>query len=107
MMKALLVSIAATVALAPVFATDPITTRHLSVSTSASTNAVAPGQRVSLAVEITPKPNMHVSAPGQPDVIPLSLTLTPGEVQIAQPVQFPKPEKLDVKELGETQLVYS
>jgi DsbC/DsbD-like thiol-disulfide interchange protein len=107
MMKALLGSIAATLALAPVFAADPITTRHLSVSTSASTEAVAPGQRVSLAVEITPKPNMHVYAPGQPDVIPISLTLTPGEAQIAQPVQFPKAEKLEVKELGETQLVYS
>jgi DsbC/DsbD-like thiol-disulfide interchange protein len=107
MTKALLVSIAVAVALGPVFAADPITTRHLSVSTSASTAAVAPGQRVSLAVEITPKPNMHVYAPGQPDVIPISLTLSPGDAQIAQPVQFPTAEKLEVKELGETQLVYS
>jgi cytochrome c biogenesis DsbD-like protein len=107
MTKALLVSIVAIAALVPVSAADPITTRHLTVSTSMSTTTVAPGERVSLAVEITPKPNMHVYAPGQPDVIPISLTLSPGEAQIAQPVQFPKAEKLEVKELGETQLVYS
>ncbi len=94
-------------ALAPVFAAEPITTRHLSVSTSTSTAVVAPGGRVSLVVEITPKEKMHVYAPGQPDVIPISLTLTPGEAAAAQPVKFPQPEKREFKELGETHLVYS
>jgi len=68
---------------------------------------VAPGGRVSLVVEITPKEKMHVYAPGQPDVIPVSLTLTPGEAAAARPVQFPQPEKREFKELGETHLVYS
>ena len=58
-------------------------------------------------VEVTPKPNMHVYAPGQDDVIPISLTLKPGEAAAAKPVQFPPPEKLEIKELGETHLVYS
>jgi DsbC/DsbD-like thiol-disulfide interchange protein len=88
-------------------ALEPTTTKHLSVATSTSTPSVAPGGRVALVVEITPKPNMHVYAPGQPDVIPISLTLKPSEATTAQPVQFPPAEKLEVKELGDTQLVYS
>lgn len=94
-------------AVAPAFASEPITTRHLSVMTSTSTTMVAPGGRVSLLVEITPKQNMHVYAPGQPDVIPISLTLAAGDVTASQAVQFPKPEKREFKELGETHLVYS
>ena len=86
---------------------DPTTTKHLSLITSASAAAVPPGGRVSLLVEITPKPDMHVYAPGQPDVIPVSLTLMGSDATVSQPVQFPKAEKLEVKALGETQLVYS
>jgi DsbC/DsbD-like thiol-disulfide interchange protein len=86
---------------------EPTTTKHLSVITSTSTGTVPPGGRISLVVEITPKPNMHVYAPGQPDVIPVSLTLAPSDAAVSQPPQFPKPEKLEIKELGETHLVYS
>ncbi len=108
-MRPFIASIASIVALAltTASAAEPITTRHLSVSTSTSAAAVTPGGRVSLVVEITPKPTMHVYAPGQPEVIPISLTLTPGEAAVAQPVQFPQPEKREFKELGETHLVYS
>lgn len=102
-----IVAIAALSYWSPAPASEPTTTKHLSVATSTSTPSVAPGGRVALVVEITPKPNMHVYAPGQPDVIPISLTLKPGEATAAQPVQFPPAEKLEVKELGETQLVYS
>jgi DsbC/DsbD-like thiol-disulfide interchange protein len=106
-MKAFIALIAAVVALVPVVAAEPITTRHLTVAISTSAAAVAPGSRVSLVIEVTPKAKMHVYAPGQPDVIPISLTLTPGEAAAAQPVQFPQPEKREFKELGETHLVYS
>jgi DsbC/DsbD-like thiol-disulfide interchange protein len=110
MTKWLVVSIGAFMALSyrpAIIASEPTTTKHLSVSTSTSTPSVAPGGRVSLVVEVTPKPNMHVYAPGQDDVIPISLTLKPGDATAAKPVQFPPPEKLENKELGETQLVYS
>lgn len=86
---------------------EPTTTKHLSVITSTSAGTVSPGGRVSLVVEITPKPNMHVYAPGQTDVIPVSLTLVPSDAAVLQPLQFPKAEKLEIKELGETHLVYS
>ena len=88
-------------------AAEPITTKHLSISASAPSDSVAPGGQVSLVLEITPRPRMHVYAPGQKDLIPLSLKLAPLGAITADPVQFPQPEKLEVKELGETQLVYS
>jgi DsbC/DsbD-like thiol-disulfide interchange protein len=100
-------SVALLLVFAPAFAAEPVSTRHLSVSTSTPTAHVTPGGRASLVLEITPKQNMHVYAPGQPDVIPISLTLNPGEAAAAQAVQFPKPEKREFKELGETHLVYS
>lgn len=86
---------------------EPTTTKHLSLITSTTASAVPPGGRVSLVVEIIPKPNMHVYAPGQTDVIPVSLTLVPSDAAASRPVQFPKAEKLEIKELGETHLVYS
>lgn len=81
-------------------------TAHLVVTTAASDPRAAPGTRIALFVGIAPKPKMHVYAPGQPDVIPVSLTLEPGEFKAHPPV-FPKAEKYFFKPLNETQLVYS
>ena len=88
-------------------AAEPTTTKHLTVATSAPADAVAPGARVSLVVEITPKPNMHVYAPGQKDFIPVSLTLVATDRVRAETARFPVAEKLEVKDLGETHLVYT
>ena len=89
------------------FSADPTTTKHLTVATSAIPAAVAPGARVSLVVEVAPKPAMHVYAPGQKDFIPVSLTLAASNAIKAETAQFPVAEKLEVKELGETHLVYT
>jgi DsbC/DsbD-like thiol-disulfide interchange protein len=88
-------------------AAEPTTTKHLTVVTSASADAVAPGARVSLVVEIAPKPDMHVYAPGQKDFIPVSLTLAATDAVRAETARFPVAEKLEVKDLGETHLVYT
>ncbi len=88
-------------------AAEPTTTRHLTVATSASADAIAPGARVSLVVSVTPKADMHVYAPGQKDFIPVSLTLAANDAIKEEPAQFPVAEKLDVKDLGETHLVYT
>jgi DsbC/DsbD-like thiol-disulfide interchange protein len=86
---------------------EPVTTRHLTIATSASQATVAPGARVALNLDISPKPTMHVYAPGQPNYIPISVTLDGNAAVKPATVTFPTPEKRDVKELGETQLVYS
>ena len=81
-------------------------TTHLVLTTGASDTRVAPGMRLALYVNFTPKPKMHVYAPEQPDVIPVSLKLEAGEFKAHAPV-FPKPEKYFFQPLNETQLVYS
>jgi hypothetical protein len=81
-------------------------TAHLVITTAASDTRAAPGTRLALFVNITPKPKMHVYAPEQPDAIPVSLKLEAGEFKAHTPV-FPKPEKYFFKPLKETQLVYS
>jgi DsbC/DsbD-like thiol-disulfide interchange protein len=93
--------------LAAVPAAEPVTTKHLTIATSASQETVAPGARVALHVDITPKPAMHVYAPGQKDYIPVSVTLADNAAVKPATITFPTPEKREVKELGETQLVYS
>jgi hypothetical protein len=81
-------------------------TAHLVVTTGVSDTRVAPGTRLALFVNITPKPKMHVYAPEQPDAIPVSLKLETGEFKAHAPI-FPNPEKYFFKPLNETQLVYS
>lgn len=68
---------------------------------------MTPGTRLSLFVDVTPKPKMHVYAPQQKDYIPVSITLDANPAFTAQPAVFPKPEKFFFAPLEETQLVYS
>ncbi len=83
-----------------------IETKHVSVTARPDRTRVAPGERVALFVDVRPKPRMHVYAPDQKDVIPVSLTLAPGHFTAHAPL-FPKPERYFFAPLGETQLVYS
>jgi DsbC/DsbD-like thiol-disulfide interchange protein len=81
-------------------------TPHLTIATSASPATIAPGQKVTLTVDVTPKPTMHVYAPGQEGYIPISLKLEPDEAFTAAKAKFPAGEKLLMKALNETQIVY-
>ena len=85
---------------------ETIETKHLTVAISAPPAAVAPGGRVSLTLEVTPRSTMHVYAPGQKDYIAISLAIQPDPAVTAGAARFPPPEKLLLKALGETQLVY-
>ena len=80
-------------------------TKHLTVATSAPAGAVAPGTRVSLVIEVAPKPEMHVYAPEQKGLVPISLVLEPTRAVKAHAARFPKSEKF--KPLDEVQFVYS
>ena len=82
-------------------------TKHLTVITSASPEAVAPGKRVSLVVDVAPKPKMHVYAPGQEGYIAITLTLDPDPAFTAAKAKYPAGEKILIKILNETQLVYA
>ena len=76
-----------------------ISTEHLELTTYPSDAAVAPGNRVSVVFEITPKRGMHVYAPGassyrvvsvkiaeQPFVRPLALTYPASEIYHFKPL---------------------
>ncbi len=87
-------------------AAPPIETKHLTVAVSAPAATVTPGGRVSLTLEVTPRPTMHVYAPGQKDYIAISLAIQADPALTAGAARFPTPEKVLLKALGETQLVY-
>jgi DsbC/DsbD-like thiol-disulfide interchange protein len=84
-----------------------IETRHLTVSTSTGPVANAPTRRVTLFADVTPKPKMHVYSPEQKDVIPVALTIEPGNDVRPGVTRFPTPEKYFFAPLKETQFVYS
>jgi DsbC/DsbD-like thiol-disulfide interchange protein len=91
----------------PSQARDRAETRHLTLRTSTGPVSSAPARRVTLFVDITPKPEMHVYAPEQKDVIPVGLTITPADGIRPGKISFPKPEKYFFAPLDETQFVYS
>jgi peroxiredoxin len=74
---------------------------------SASDSTVAPGQRLTLRIDVTPGPRMHIYAPGQQGYIPIALTLdaTP-DVRIAHPISYPAPGTYYFAPLKETVKVY-
>src|SRR5262245_22344784 len=80
-----------------------VDTKHLQIVTTSA----ATGGRRTLVVDVTPKPTMHVYAPGQKDYIPVSLTIDPNPAAKLSPPRFPKGERYFFKGLNETQLVYS
>ena len=81
-------------------------TAHLTLATSVSKQAVAPGGRVVLHMDVTPKPKMHVYAPGQAGFVTINLKLVPDSGFTAAKAKYPAGEKVLVKALNETQLVY-
>lgn len=78
-------------------------TAHLTVTTSSS----ADGAKASLFVDVAPKPTMHVYSPGQKGYIAITLTLDADPAFTAAKAKYPAGEKLFMKILNETQLVYS
>ena len=82
-------------------------TKHLTITTSTSAATVAPGDRLSLYVDVSPKPKMHVYAPDQTDYIPIELKMEPASSFKAQAIHYPAAEQFFFAPLKETQRVYS
>jgi DsbC/DsbD-like thiol-disulfide interchange protein len=81
-------------------------TPHLTLRTAISDRTAAPGTRISLLLDITPKPRMHVYAPEQKDLIPVTVVLEPNAALKLHPTKFPASETYFAA-LNETQHVYS
>jgi thioredoxin:protein disulfide reductase len=80
--------------------------QHVTVATTASRTAAAPGSTLLLYVDVTPKPNIKVYAPGAKDYLPVTLKLTamPG-VTVRAP-KFPESETMFFEELNQRVPLY-
>lgn len=103
-LSAAVLLIALTVPQQPVPA-PPHETDHLTFTTSAGT--LANSARRELYLDITPKPRMHLYAPGQAGYIVVTLKIERDSRFSTAAARFPKPETMLFEPLNERQLVYS
>lgn len=74
---------------------------------SVSDATVAPGQRLTLRIDVTPGRGMHVYAPGQQGYIPIALTLAASpDVRVVHPMTYPAAGTYYFAPLKETVKVY-
>ena len=81
-------------------------TRHLTMTAGISDDVAAPGERVSLVLDITPKPGMHVYAPGAHDYQVVRLVIDPQPWLRIDAARYPPSEIYHFKPLDERVAVY-
>jgi hypothetical protein len=89
----------------PVQATE-IDGAQLTLRTYPSDAVVAPGNRFTLVLDITPKPDMHVYAPGASGYRVIAVSIDPQPFVRALPIQFPPSETYYFEPLDERVPVY-
>jgi hypothetical protein len=82
-------------------------TNHLTMSASLSDSTVAPGERISIVVTVTPRPSMHVYAPGQHGYRGVRLNVDPQPWLRAHDTRYPASEIDHFKPLNERVDVYA
>ena len=83
-----------------------LSTQHLDVKAYPSEAAIAPGNRFSIAFDVTPKPRIHVYAPGASSYRVVSVTITPQPFVRVLPLTYPKSDIYFFKPLNERVPVY-
>jgi len=87
------------------FRGEPLS-KHAAIATPPATADATAGGKVSLVVEMTPNPGIHVYAPGAKDYLPVKLTLKPQpDIRIGK-LTYPKSEMVHFAALNETVPVY-
>jgi len=81
-------------------------TPHLTLTAGLSDAKAAPGGRLTIAVDVEPRPGMHVYAPGKHTYQVVSLALDAQPWLKATPVQYPASEIYHFKPLDERVNVY-
>ena len=84
----------------------PIRTDHLELVTYATHTGLAPGSRFSLVFEITPRPGMHVYAPGAEPYRVVRVRLDPHPMLTFRPLVYPPSETYVFEPLDERIPVY-
>jgi peroxiredoxin len=84
-------------------------TPHITVTTTQSDSAVAPGALVRVIATVTPGPDTHVYAPGaeKQQYHVMSLTIDPSDLYSSTATSYPPSERMHFAELNETVPVYS
>lgn len=83
-----------------------IATEHLEITTYPSDAAVAPGNRFSVALDITPRRGMHVYAPGAAGYRVIATTIAPQPFVRPLPLAYPASEIYHFRPLNERVPVY-
>ena len=83
-----------------------VETKHLRLTTAASTPVARPGHKIALSLEIDLNPKMHVYAPGVQGYIPIEWKMDEGAAGKLQPAAYPASEMLHLEAIGETVPVY-
>jgi DsbC/DsbD-like thiol-disulfide interchange protein len=83
-----------------------LSTDYLELTAYSSDQIAAPGTHFSLVVDIRPKKDVHVYAPGVTGYKPVALSIQPQRGLVLRAAQFPKPEDYFFKPLNEHVLVY-
>ena len=73
----------------------PPVSKHLTVLTSTSAHAAAPGSKLSLYVDVTPNPGIHVYAPGAKDYLPVALDVASTPNVTFRSKRFGKAESME------------
>ena len=76
-------------------------TMHLTMAASISDTVAAPGERLALTVDVTPKKGMHLYAPGKHDYQVVQLTIDPQPWLRPQATIYPVSEIYHFKPLNE------
>ena len=87
-------------------AATKVSAPHLTITTYATDQIVAPGTHFSLVLDIAPAPHVHVYAPGVAGYKPIALTLQSQAALVSRAAQFPKAEDYYFKPLNEHVAVY-
>jgi len=80
--------------------------KQLTASVGASNSTAAPGERVTLTIDIELEPDMHVYAPGVDGYIPIDWKMESSGAADVHAPEFPQPEKLYLKAIDETVPAY-
>jgi peroxiredoxin len=83
-----------------------ISTAHLDVATYPSDSAIAPGNRITLALDVTPHRGIHVYAPGASGYRVIAVKLEAQPLITALPIKHPTPQIYFFKPLNERVPVY-
>lgn len=87
--------------------TSELATRYLKVKLAPVDKTAAPGERVTLSLDVTPGPKMLVYAPGQEGYIAVAIEFEPSNDYKAAPARFPASQPYFFAPTNETVKVYN